>query len=110
LRDLFATHGQKKATGKKSLTKIKLRADNEAGAAFARLTGRTGARQNLMQNENHGRIIDMATAFQSAQRVQNAMSTTERQAGKTLIMEPRTIRHQERVEDLFYLLFRRTGA
>jgi hypothetical protein len=38
------------------------------------------------------------------------MSTTERQAGKTLIMEPRTIRHQERVEDLFYLLFRRTGA
>jgi hypothetical protein len=63
-----------------------------------------------MQNENHGRIIDMATAFQSAQRVQNAMSTTERQAGKTLIMEPRTIRHQERVEDLFYLLFRRTGA
>lgn len=63
-----------------------------------------------MQNENHGRIIDMATAFAPPHRVQSPTSTTERQAGKALIMEPRTIRHQERVEDLFYLLFRRTGA
>ncbi len=62
-----------------------------------------------MQNENHGRVIDMATAFNAPARASNT-TTTDRQAGKTLIMEPRTIRHQERVEDLFYLLFRRTGA
>ncbi|HMV36467.1 MAG TPA: hypothetical protein PKW28_15750 [Turneriella sp.] len=63
-----------------------------------------------MQNENHGRIIDMAKAFTPAVRAQNANNSTGRQDGKALIMEPRTIRHQERVEDLFYLLFRRTGA
>lgn len=62
-----------------------------------------------MQNENRGRVIDMATAFNALARASKT-TTTDRQAGKTLIMEPRTIRHQERVEDLFYLLFRRTGA
>ncbi len=63
-----------------------------------------------MQNEHHGRVIDMAKAFRPAAREQKATHSSGRQDGKALLMEPRTIRHQERVEDLFYLLFRRTGA
>jgi hypothetical protein len=63
-----------------------------------------------MQNENHGRIIDITAAFAPSRRVQSPSSIRKQQAGKALIMEPRTIRHQERVEDLFYLLFRRSGV
>lgn len=63
-----------------------------------------------MQHENYGRIIRMTMPFPEPQRVQSATSTSDHRAGTALIMEPRTIRHQERVEDLFYLLFRRAGT
>lgn len=64
-----------------------------------------------MQQSNEGRLIDFAAAM-------NKMTTTGKSAlaaqvtssGKALLMEPRSVRHQERVEDLFYLLFKRTGA
>jgi hypothetical protein len=63
-----------------------------------------------MQNENYGRIIDITKAFSPAVPGQKANTSTSNRDGRALIMEPRTIRHQERVEDLFYLLFRRTGC
>jgi hypothetical protein len=63
-----------------------------------------------MQNENQGRIIDMAQVFLRSAQANGKNNSGKLQAGKTLILEPRTIRHQERVEDLFYLLFRRTGC
>lgn len=64
-----------------------------------------------MQQSNEGRLIDFAAAM-------NKMTTTGKagfaaqvkSSGKALLMEPRSVRHQERVEDLFYLLFKRTGA
>lgn len=59
-----------------------------------------------MQNENQGRLIDISAML--AQTPRNTSTATG--TGQALILEPRTIRHQERVEDLFYLLFRRTGA
>lgn len=61
-----------------------------------------------MQNENQGRVLDMAAVFASLPQKPNTSATGR--DGKTLFIEPRTIRHQERVVDLFYLLFRRTGA
>lgn len=64
-----------------------------------------------MQNENQGRLIDISAMLAQPRKAGNHTNTTATAGtGQALILEPRTIRHQERVEDLFYLLFRRTGA
>jgi hypothetical protein len=60
-----------------------------------------------MQNDVHGKLIEFSRASVAASK---PLSPAHVKAGQALIMEPRTIRHQERVEDLFYLLFRRTGT
>lgn len=64
-----------------------------------------------MQHSNEGRLIDFAAAMNKiTSTAQPALAAQLNSAGKTLLMEPRSVRHQERVEDLFYLLFKRTGA
>jgi len=60
-----------------------------------------------MQNDVHGKLIEFSRSSGAASK---PLSPANVKAGQALIMEPRTIRHQERVEDLFYLLFRRTGT
>jgi hypothetical protein len=64
-----------------------------------------------MQQSNEGRLIHFAAALNNL----NTTGSTSLAAqidgkGQTLLMEPRSVRHQERVEDLFYLLFKRTGT
>ncbi|MCX7634023.1 MAG: hypothetical protein N2Z22_11895 [Turneriella sp.] len=59
----------------------------------------------MMQNQTEGRLVDAANLFH-----QNDSSKTQQTTacdGKVLFIEPRTIRHQERVIDLFHILFRR---
>jgi hypothetical protein len=64
-----------------------------------------------MQQSNEGRVIHFAAAIQSVTGTGKSDLMAERsRKGKTLLLEPRSVRHQERVEDLFYLLFKRTGA
>lgn len=60
-----------------------------------------------MQNDVTGKLIEFTRGYSAQSQSPN---NTQKTAGQTLILEPRTIRHQERVEDLFYLLFRRTGT
>lgn len=60
-----------------------------------------------MEPSNHGRLIEFKRAPNETPVTAPALQS---HAGTALILEPRTIRHQERVEDLFYLLFRRTGT
>ncbi|AFM13507.1 hypothetical protein [Turneriella parva] len=60
-----------------------------------------------MQNDVNGKLIEFSRVFAPPAQKAGAVNT---KAGQALILEPRTIRHQERVEDLFYLLFRRTGT
>lgn len=62
-----------------------------------------------MQEVSEGRLIQFTAALNKMtdnEAAKEAGSTS----GQTLLMEPRTVRHQERVEDLFYLLFKRTGT
>ena len=69
------------------------------------------ARKATMEQMNYGRIIDFKHRLADKSGADNHTLQTQRpQSGQALILEPRTIRHQERVEDLFYLLFRRTGS
>lgn len=64
-----------------------------------------------MYNETSGRVIDFSAILtQTQQNSKPARSSECRRAGEAILLEPRTIRHQERVEDLFYLLFKRTGT
>ncbi len=64
-----------------------------------------------MYNETSGRVIDFSAILtQAQQNAKPARSGECQRAGEALLLEPRTIRHQERVEDLFYLLFKRTGT
>ncbi len=64
-----------------------------------------------MQESNEGRLIQFAAAMQkvisTGQPLLNAQAPVK---GQAILMEPRSVRHQERVEDLFYLLFKRTGT
>ncbi|MBX3722229.1 MAG: hypothetical protein KF713_10360 [Turneriella sp.] len=65
----------------------------------------------LMQHSNEGRLIDFAAAMNKITTTgQTRLAAQVSHSGKALLMEPRSVRHQERVEDLFYLLFKRTGA
>jgi hypothetical protein len=66
-----------------------------------------------MDHTNEGRLIEFAGALKQLQMRSAPAATAATKTHTTtnaLIMEPRTIRHQERVEDLFYLLFKRTGS
>lgn len=64
-----------------------------------------------MQNDVHGKLIAFSRALTQGSGAQHSPDFVgSKKAGQALILEPRTIRHQERVEDLFYLLFRRTGT
>lgn len=62
-----------------------------------------------MHSENSNRIIDFSSFLMQARQTTQSLADDNR-AGAALLLEPRTIRHQERVGDLFYLLFKRTGA
>ena len=62
-----------------------------------------------MEQTNEGRLISFCQAQDQKSTLTEA-SRDRKPTGRALILEPRTIRHQERVEDLFYLLFRRTGT
>ncbi|HRP70275.1 MAG TPA: hypothetical protein PLY93_12135 [Turneriella sp.] len=64
-----------------------------------------------MYELNEGRLLDFQTALKKQPSIcetYNVHSAIER--GKALLLEPRNVRHQERVEDLFYLLFKRTSG
>lgn len=63
-----------------------------------------------MEASNHGRLIEFKRAANDMNTADMRVLAQQKHLGAALIMEPRTIRHQERVEDLFYLLFRRTGT
>ncbi len=63
-----------------------------------------------MEASNHGRLIEFKRALNETNTTAAGALAPQKHAGAALILEPRTIRHQERVEDLFYLLFRRTGS
>ena len=63
-----------------------------------------------MEASNHGRLIEFKSAAHNMKNADSRAIAPQARPGTALIMEPRTIRHQERVEDLFYLLFRRTGS
>ncbi len=64
-----------------------------------------------MQNDVHGKLIAFSRVLGPGQGSKHTTDfAVTQKAGQALILEPRTIRHQERVEDLFYLLFRRTGT
>jgi len=68
-----------------------------------------GLYRENMHHEHSSRIIDFSSFLLQARQTPQALSNDNR-AGAALLLEPRTIRHQERVEDLFYLLFKRTGS
>lgn len=57
-----------------------------------------------------GRIIEFSTLLTKPVANNNTMTATGAASGRTLLLEPRSVRHQERVNDLFYLLFKRTRA
>lgn len=64
-----------------------------------------------MQQSNEGRVINFAAAIQNVTTTgKPGLMADLNRTGKALLLEPRSVRHQERVEDLFYLLFKRTGA
>jgi hypothetical protein len=64
-----------------------------------------------MQESNEGRLIQFAAAMQKVTSTgQNQLGLQTPGKGQAILMEPRSVRHQERVEDLFYLLFKRTGT
>lgn len=65
---------------------------------------------NIMEASNYGRLIEFKRALNETNSAASTAPTRQKGGGAALILEPRTIRHQERVEDLFYLLFRRTGS
>lgn len=60
-----------------------------------------------MQNSTDGRLLEFQAAMKITNQGKAGLSTKK---GQTLLLEPRSVRHQERVEDLFYLLFKRTSA
>lgn len=64
----------------------------------------------IMEASNHGRLIEFKRALNETNAAASTAPARQKGSGAALILEPRTIRHQERVEDLFYLLFRRTGS
>jgi len=62
-----------------------------------------------MQTSTQGKLIEFAAAF--SRKPSDAKVLAGRASeGRTLLLEPRSVRHQERVNDLFYLLFKRTGS
>ena len=63
-----------------------------------------------MEPSNDGRLIEFKRALNDTHTKPATTVATQNHTRAALILEPRTIRHQERVEDLFYLLFRRTGT
>lgn len=63
-----------------------------------------------MEASNHGRLIEFRRALNETNIKAAGPMPAQKNVRAALILEPRTIRHQERVEDLFYLLFRRTGT
>lgn len=60
-----------------------------------------------MQQSGEGRLLPFEATLNKIAQMQG---TTAHSKGQAILMEPRSVRHQERVEDLFYLLFKRTSA
>lgn len=60
-----------------------------------------------MQQSGEGRLLPFEATLNKIAQMQN---TSAQRQGQAILMEPRSVRHQERVEDLFYLLFKRTSA
>ncbi|MBV6492048.1 MAG: hypothetical protein LDLANPLL_00037 [Turneriella sp.] len=81
------------------LNEKEIRADNRLGQI------------QTMHEANEGRLLDFQAAMANftpcEKNYSRSFNSTQ---GKALLLEPRSIRHQERVEDLFYLLFKRTSG